>query len=110
MKVNAITTQKVLNNKIVKRAALPAASGLAVLAGQSMNGGQFPPPNLTEGPRTLWDKIKYSWEMATGKRCSDGRLTEKANDVLSDDSVQDTAKDVAGGIGEKLLDLLDDLF
>ncbi len=107
MKVDAITTQKVLNSKIVKRTALPAASGLAILAGQSMNGGQFPPPNLTEGPRTLWDKIKYSWEMATGKRCSDGQLTENAKDVLSDDSVQDTASEATGSILEKIADFFD---
>lgn len=107
MKVNAVTSQKVLNSKIVKKAALPATSGLALLAGASMNNGQFPPSNLGDGPQSFWDKIKHSWEMATGKRNSDGQLTDDAKDILSDDSVQDTASEAVGSILEKIADFFD---
>ncbi len=86
--------------KVLSRAALPAVSGLAVLAGSSMQGNEFPPSNA--GPAepgssvtdSISDQLKHTWHQA-----------ENAGSEISDG-----VKEGAESILDSILDWLDDLF
>ena len=86
--------------KVLSRAALPAVSGLAVLAGSSMQGNDLPPANARPAEPgssvtdPLSDQLKHTWHQAenAGSEIGNG-IKEGAESIL-----------------EKLLDWLDDIF
>lgn len=94
----AATAKNMAGNKIIKRAALPAASGLAILAGASMNtpstgptGPHDPGSSVTD---PLWDQIKHT-----------GRQIENAGEEIGS-----AIKEGAENLLDNFLDFLDDIF
>ena len=86
--------------KVLSRAALPAVSGLAVLAGSSMQGNDLPPANARPAEPgssvtdPLSDQLKHTWHQA------ENAGLEVANGV----------KAGAKSLWEHFLDLVDDIF
>ena len=86
--------------KVLSRAALPTTSGLAVLAGSSMQGNEFPPHNARPAEPgssvtdPISDQLKHTWHQA-----------ENAGS-----EIVDGVKTGAKNLWESLLDIIDDIF
>ncbi len=80
---------------------------LSILEGSSMSGNNVP-RNLGESPDdSLLKKIKFAWDMMTGKRDGSGTfLKETAKNA----EIKEVTKDHSENIFDHVLDILDDIF
>ena len=93
--MNCQVLGKSVAKKTINRAALPAVSGLALLAGSSMSGDSKPDNAGAHEPGSsvddsTWEQIKHA-----------GKLVKEAGEELGKGARE---------LGETILDFLDDIF
>ena len=93
--MNCQVVGKSVVKKTINRAALPTVSGLALLAGSSMNGNNKPDNAGPHDPGSsvddsAWEQIKYA-----------GKLVKEAGEEIGKGAKE---------LGETILDFLDDIF